>query len=178
MNRGPASLRVLQRVRALADAGRARVVLGNHELALLRTAWGARTPAPDDTFQDVLDAPDAKEWIDWIRGWPVAVVDRLGGQDFAMVHGAVAPAWSLAEIEQRARAIEARLRRSRRAAARLLAANPRGDGDAETADFTQRPRTVAVQAHERGQVEGGGEPRLTAAEQKVKAAVEVGKAHG
>ena len=109
VNRGPASLRVLQRVRALADAGRARVVLGNHELALLRTAWGARTPAPDDTFQDVLAAPDAKEWIDWIRGWPVAVVDRLGGQDFAMVHAAVAPAWSLAEIEQR----KAWVRRSR-----------------------------------------------------------------
>src|SRR5690606_41345875 len=32
VNRGPASLRVLRTVRALAEAGRARCVLGNHEL--------------------------------------------------------------------------------------------------------------------------------------------------
>ena len=42
VNRGPASLRVLQRLRALE--GSARCLLGNHDLHLLATAHGVRRP--------------------------------------------------------------------------------------------------------------------------------------
>ena len=41
VNRGPASFRVLQRVRALQDAGRARTVIGNHDAWLATVALGS-----------------------------------------------------------------------------------------------------------------------------------------
>lgn len=147
VNRGPASLRVLRTVRALADTGRARVVLGNHELALLRAAWGQRPLTPDDTIQDVLGAPDRDEWIDWLRRWPVALVDAIGGIDFAMVHAAVAPGWELPELARRAGAIEARLRSSRRSAANLLAADIRTDADGDALARITRCRSVDVRGH-------------------------------
>lgn len=130
VNRGPASLRVLRSVRALAEHGRARTVLGNHELALLRSASGARALAPDDTFGDVLAAPECDALLDWIRGWPLAVIAESGGQPFAMVHAAVAPEWDLEALAARARAVEAQLT-DRHAARRLLAADPRHDHDAD-----------------------------------------------
>jgi bis(5'-nucleosyl)-tetraphosphatase (symmetrical) len=142
VNRGPASLRVLRTVRSLVDAGRARLVLGNHELALLRAAWGQRTLAPDDTMQDVLEAPDRDEWLDWLRSWPVARVDRIGGAEFAMVHAAVAPDWTLPELARRAASIEERLRSSRKGAANLLAADPRTDADGDALGRITRCRSV------------------------------------
>jgi bis(5'-nucleosyl)-tetraphosphatase (symmetrical) len=143
VNRGPASLRVLRSVRALAERGRARAVLGNHELALLRTAWGDRELALDDTFGDVLAAPDRDALLEWIRGWPLAVIAESGGQDFAMVHAAVAPAWDLETLAGRARAVEARLADPREAR-RLLAADPRRDGDADVLARVTRCRSVAA----------------------------------
>jgi bis(5'-nucleosyl)-tetraphosphatase (symmetrical) len=142
VNRGPASLRVLRTVRALADAGRARTVLGNHELALLRTAWCSREPAADDTFDDVLAAPDRDALLGWIRHWPVAVIDCLGGQDFAMVHAAVAPEWDLDTLARRARGAETRLRASQRSARELLAADPARDADADALARITRCRSV------------------------------------
>lgn len=142
VNRGPGSLRVLRTVRALADAGRARVVLGNHELGLLLTAWGERAPAPDDTFHDVLAAPDRDALLDWIRSWPLAVIDRIGDQDFAMVHAAVAPEWDLPALVERARAVEARLAHSPAEARRLLTADPARDPDADVLARVTRCRRV------------------------------------
>ncbi len=147
VNRGPASLRVLRTMRALADSGRARMVLGNHELALLRAAWGQRPLSPDDTIKDVLGAPDRNEWIDWLRRWPVALVDATGGYDFAMVHAAVAPGWELPELARRASAIETRLQSSRRSAANLLAADLRTDADADTLARITRCRSVDAHSH-------------------------------
>jgi bis(5'-nucleosyl)-tetraphosphatase (symmetrical) len=142
VNRGPASRRVLERVRALEGAGRAQVVLGNHELALLRVAFGQRGLAPGDTFQELLDGADRDAWLDWIRGWPLAIVDRIGARRFAMVHAAVAPEWSLAELEARAQRVEVRLRRSRDSAAELLAADPGKDPDADVLARVTRCRSV------------------------------------
>jgi len=142
VNRGPRSRRALERVRALADRGRARAVLGNHELALLRVAFGQRAPAPGDTFGDVLDGADRDAWLDWIRGWPLAITGRLGARRFAMVHAAVAPEWSLDELEAHARRVEKRLRRSRDAAAELLAAEPDEDPEADVLARVTRCRSV------------------------------------
>ncbi|MDX1649056.1 MAG: metallophosphoesterase [Myxococcota bacterium] len=121
VNRGPSSLEVLRAVRARADAGRARVVLGNHEVALLRTALGRRRPGPEDTFADVLEADRREGWVDWLLRLPLLVEGRLGATPFAMVHAAVHPDWSLAVARKRAAAVEAVLRGGdRQAAADLL----------------------------------------------------------
>jgi bis(5'-nucleosyl)-tetraphosphatase (symmetrical) len=110
VNRGPDNRGPLARVRELAERGRARCVLGNHEVSLLKSWLGLREVSEFDTFQDVLDAADAADWIDWIRRLPLACTGQLGKQRFAMVHASVAPSWSLAEVEAAAREVEARLR--------------------------------------------------------------------
>jgi bis(5'-nucleosyl)-tetraphosphatase (symmetrical) len=88
----------------------ARCILGNHEVGLLATAVGLRRPSPRDTTASVLHAPDAAEWLEWLRRLPLAQTGRIGGRRFAMVHAALAPEWDLSELEDRARSVEARLR--------------------------------------------------------------------
>jgi bis(5'-nucleosyl)-tetraphosphatase (symmetrical) len=140
VNRGPASLRVLEAVRGLADAGRARLVLGNHELALLRVALGLRRLRDEDTFRDVLDA--GGDWIDWLRAQPVAIADRIGTARFALVHASVPPGAALDAFAADAARVSARLAASRQEAARLLAAEPDDDPDAAWLARVTRCRSV------------------------------------
>jgi bis(5'-nucleosyl)-tetraphosphatase (symmetrical) len=121
VNRGPRNLDVLRIVRELWEAGRARVVLGNHEVGLLQTALGSRELGPNDTTGDVLAASDLEDWIDWLSGLPVAIADRLGSHPFAMVHACVPAGWSLVELTAEAREIEARLAAGGAERARFLA---------------------------------------------------------
>jgi len=102
VNRGPENLRVLRRVRELAGWDRARLVLGNHELALLRCYLGLRKPRATDTFQDVLEDPEADRWIDWIRSWPLVEPGSLGPRRYVMVHAGVHPAWGRDALVERA----------------------------------------------------------------------------
>lgn len=113
VNRGPDNLGALRRVRERVARGRARVVLGNHEVSLLRCWLGLRELSPFDTFRDVLEAPDADDWCDWLRGWPLVESGTLGPRRFATVHASVHPDWSLDALEAAARAVEARLRAPR-----------------------------------------------------------------
>ena len=139
VNRGPYNLRVLRRVRELADAGRARCVLGNHDVNLLRVAAGQRELSPTDSVRDVLEAPDADEWIEWLRRRPLAATGLLGDQPFALVHAAVHPDW-----ERRARGVEARLGCPKRSEAEeFLACDPARDPDLDTLDRVINCRSVA-----------------------------------
>lgn len=110
VNRGPRNLQVLERMRRLQEEGRARIVLGNHDLGLIRAYLGLRPPGPRDTFGDVLASASAGEWIDWLRRLSVVETGHLGDTPFVMVHASLAPGWSLEEAERRARRCEARLR--------------------------------------------------------------------
>lgn len=121
VNRGPRNLDVLRRVRKLWEAGRAQVVLGNHEVGLLQAALGLRELGPNDTIADVLAAPDLADWVDWLCGLPVVIKDRLGGRPFVMVHASVPPGWSSSKLAARARAIEERLTAGGKARKRFLA---------------------------------------------------------
>ncbi len=89
VNRGPKSLDVLRFVRDLGD--RAITVLGNHDLHLVTQHEGFERPREDDTFQDVLQAPDRKELVDWLRGRPMMHVEG----SYAMVHAGLLPQWSI-----------------------------------------------------------------------------------
>jgi len=89
VNRGSQSLATLRRVKTLAEAGRAAVVLGNHDLHLLAVAAGIRPVHRDDTVQDILDAPDRDDLLAWLRGVPLA--HRELGVLF--VHAGVLPDW-------------------------------------------------------------------------------------
>jgi bis(5'-nucleosyl)-tetraphosphatase (symmetrical) len=143
VNRGPGSLRALSRVRRLVEAHRARYVLGNHELSLLRTAAGLRELQPRDTFGEVLAQPDADDWVDWLRRRSLVETGRQGRQPFAMVHAAVHPDWGLERLAERARRIEARLgATSRREAERFLATDPREDPDRDALERLTACRSV------------------------------------
>jgi bis(5'-nucleosyl)-tetraphosphatase (symmetrical) len=104
VNRGPQSLASLRFVRALGE--RATVLLGNHDLHLLAVAAGIRPQHRDDTLQEILDAPDRDELIDWLRGRPLAHVQA--GALF--VHAGVLPPWTVEQTLALAGEVQARLR--------------------------------------------------------------------
>jgi bis(5'-nucleosyl)-tetraphosphatase (symmetrical) len=105
VNRGPKSLDVLRFVRDLGE--RAVTVLGNHDLHLLAQAEGIEPLKEKDTFQDVLEARDARELLDWLRRRPMMHVDG----EHAMVHAGILPAWSVERACALGREVEAALRR-------------------------------------------------------------------
>jgi bis(5'-nucleosyl)-tetraphosphatase (symmetrical) len=106
VNRGPQSLHCLRTVKALADAGRAVTLLGNHDLHLLAVAAGIRPQHDDDTLTDVIDAPDRDALLDWLRARPLA--HTQAGALF--VHAGVLPQWTTAQTLALAAEVEAALR--------------------------------------------------------------------
>jgi len=103
VNRGPRSLQVLRRVRAL-DAN-AVVVLGNHDLHLLAVARsGGRNLRDGDTLRPVLDAPDRDPLLDWLQSRPLLHHDPQVG--IAMVHAGLVPQWSIEKAQSLAREVE------------------------------------------------------------------------
>ena len=104
VNRGPKSLQVLRFVKDLGD--RALVVLGNHDLHLLIQFEGFERRREDDTFDDVLGAPDARELADWVRMRPMMHVER----NFAMVHAGLLPKWTIERALSLGQEVEAALR--------------------------------------------------------------------
>jgi bis(5'-nucleosyl)-tetraphosphatase (symmetrical) len=90
VNRGPDSLAVLRRVRALGE--NAVVVLGNHDLHLLAVAHGARRRRKSDTLDEILAAADRDALLEWLITRPLAVAE---GDDL-MVHAGLIPQWSVA----------------------------------------------------------------------------------
>ena len=104
VNRGPKSLEVLRFVRELGD--RAVVVLGNHDLHLLIQHEGFERKRKDDTFGDVLGAPDARELVDWLRTRPMMHVEG----NYAMVHAGLLPQWTIEKAASLAQEVERALR--------------------------------------------------------------------
>jgi bis(5'-nucleosyl)-tetraphosphatase (symmetrical) len=104
VNRGPKSLAVLRFVRDLGD--RAVAVLGNHDLHLVTQFEGFERPRKDDTFRDVLAAPDAKALADWLRRRPMLHAEG----DYAMVHAGLLPQWTVEKAVALGNEVEAALR--------------------------------------------------------------------
>src|ERR1700712_2888482 len=90
VNRGPASLATLRRLRGFGAA--ATCVLGNHDWHLLAVAAGVRPRHRSDPLDDILDAPDREAWLDWVRRRRMAVHE----QGWLMLHAGVVPQWDLA----------------------------------------------------------------------------------
>jgi len=100
VNRGPKSLEVLRFVRELGS--RAVVVLGNHDLHLVTQHEGFERPRADDTFQDVLAAPERRELVDWLRRCPL----MHAAEGYAMVHAGLLPQWGIGRALELAREVE------------------------------------------------------------------------
>ena len=104
VNRGPKSLEVLRFVRDLGD--RAVVVLGNHDLHLVTQHEGFERRRKDDTFDDVLEAADARELVEWLRTRPM----MHAADGYAMVHAGLLPQWSVEKARRLGAEVEAALR--------------------------------------------------------------------
>jgi bis(5'-nucleosyl)-tetraphosphatase (symmetrical) len=104
VNRGPRSLAVLRRARALGD--RVTVTLGNHDIHLLARRAGLAAPKRRDTLDEVLAAPDCELLCKWLA--ERALLHRENGT--VMVHAGLKPDWTVDEAERRARAVESCLR--------------------------------------------------------------------
>jgi bis(5'-nucleosyl)-tetraphosphatase (symmetrical) len=107
VNRGPASLQTLRRVRALGAS--ATAVLGNHDLHLLAVAHGCARLRSDDTLKDILDAPDRDKLLEWLIERPLLAEDR--SLNLCLLHGGLPPQWDLPTARSCAREFEQALRR-------------------------------------------------------------------
>ena len=77
-------------------------VLGNHDLHLVCQHEAVERTRKDDTFADILGAPDARELIEWLRARPMLYAEGR----HAMVHAALLPQWTLAQSIALAREVE------------------------------------------------------------------------
>jgi bis(5'-nucleosyl)-tetraphosphatase (symmetrical) len=78
------------------------VVLGNHDLHLVTLHEGFARPRKDDTLAGVLDAPDRRELVDWLRARPMMHVES----DYAMVHAGLLPQWTVGKALALAKEVE------------------------------------------------------------------------
>jgi len=106
VNRGPDSLAVLRRVRALAAA--AIVTLGNHDLHLLAMMFGLAQARSGDTLGAVLAARDAPDLRDWLLNRPLLHFDP--SLNLALLHAGLPPQWDLELAAGAAREFERALR--------------------------------------------------------------------
>jgi len=104
VNRGPQSAEVLRFVKSLGDG--AVTVLGNHDIHLFAHVAGYGKKRSDDSFGDVLAAPDCDALVEWLRARPMMHVER----GYAMVHAGLLPAWSIERAMELAAEVESALR--------------------------------------------------------------------
>ncbi len=104
VNRGPDSLGVLRRLADLGDS--ATCLLGNHDLHLLAVAHGVRKLHKGDTFADVLQAPDAPQWLHWLQHRPLAHQEG----PWLCVHAGVVPQWTAPQTLALAAEVQTHLR--------------------------------------------------------------------
>jgi len=92
VNRGKQSLETLRLLFGLRD--RFTMVLGNHDLYLLREAWRFPEGGSANHEMDViLHAPDRDRLIGWLRAQPLAYWSKA--RRLLMVHAGVIPQWNV-----------------------------------------------------------------------------------
>ena len=89
VNRGPKSLEVLRFIKGLGDS--ATTVLGNHDLHLLAVSQKKGKLKNKDTLQEVLDAPDKIDILEWLRHRPLFHYEN----NFGLLHAGLPPQWDL-----------------------------------------------------------------------------------
>ncbi|BDX20915.1 bis(5'-nucleosyl)-tetraphosphatase, symmetrical [Polynucleobacter sp. TUM22923] len=107
VNRGPDSLGTLRYLKELQETKRIECILGNHDLHLLAIDAGIRKTKGLDSIQEILDAPDRAELIDWLRNRPMA----LSNGKVLTVHAGVLPQWDLQQTIECAQEVEKALRK-------------------------------------------------------------------
>lgn len=107
INRGPQSLETLRFIKSLGSNH--ICVLGNHDLVLLALHAKQLTLPKDrsNNFDQILEAVDSDELLQWLQTRPVAYYDAKFNA--LLVHAGVLPQWSLEQILSYAGEIETAL---------------------------------------------------------------------
>jgi bis(5'-nucleosyl)-tetraphosphatase (symmetrical) len=101
INRGPQSLQLLRRVKALSS--QCQIVLGNHDLHFLAILFGGHKASGKDTFEELLQAPDVYEIGHWLREQKLVHHD----QDHILVHAGIPGFWASTQAFAYAEEVEA-----------------------------------------------------------------------
>ncbi len=101
--RGEDSLSCLRFVRKLCMQGAAATVLGNHDLTLIVCARGFKPLKAKDRTQDIFDAVDGSDLIDWLRHQPLLI--EIDDQH-VLTHAGIPHIWSLSQAKQYAQEVE------------------------------------------------------------------------
>ncbi len=91
VNRGRQSLQCLRY--AKNNANYCKIVLGNHDLHLIAAYHQVKPLHKLDTIQEILNAADADELINWLRKQPLMRYQT--DLDLAMVHAGIYPTWNI-----------------------------------------------------------------------------------
>ena len=103
VNRGDKSLETLNYLYSIRKS--IKVILGNHDITLIAVYAGIKKP--NKTIQPILDAPNAKELIDWLRKQPFLHYDYTVG--YAMAHAGISPQFDFGMALRYSKQIEKKL---------------------------------------------------------------------
>lgn len=103
VNRGPKSLESLQFAMQHPDS--VQIILGNHDFHLLAVGYGYGTTKRSDTITPILNHPDSRKMLEWLRHQPLMIRNH----SHVMVHAGILPQWSVDQAEDLAREAEAEL---------------------------------------------------------------------
>jgi bis(5'-nucleosyl)-tetraphosphatase (symmetrical) len=109
VNRGPKSREVLEYLYGIRDS--LRIVLGNHDIALMAAWWGIKKSNP--TLDPILNDPMAETWLEWLRSQPFMQVDLELG--WVMAHAGIPPEFGLGTSLHYNRILQQRLQSDRAA---------------------------------------------------------------
>jgi bis(5'-nucleosyl)-tetraphosphatase (symmetrical) len=91
VNRGPKSLQTLRELKSLGNS--CQIILGNHDLHLIATAYKCAPKKDKDTLDELLDAPDKTELINWLCKQPFARQIHVNNKVFFLSHAGLPPIW-------------------------------------------------------------------------------------
>lgn len=92
VGRGPESLATLNYLYSLGE--NFDTVLGNHDLHLLAISCGIRQAKPKDKLDELLNSPQLKTLVDWLRSKPLALPLN---DNILVTHAGLYPQWSFAQ---------------------------------------------------------------------------------
>lgn len=101
--RGEDSVGALRFIKKLADRGAAATILGNHDLSLIASARGFKKIKAKDRVQDVIDAIDGDELIDWLRKQPLCLFPNA---ETILTHAGVPCIWSAEKTAELAQEVQ------------------------------------------------------------------------
>ncbi len=107
VNRGGQSLQVLEYLYHLPNR---RLVLGNHDIHLLRL-WktGITPPHKDRELTAILASPNRKVLLKWLLQQPLIHSEVIAAKTHTMVHAGWPPIWSLEQAQQYAAQLQTHL---------------------------------------------------------------------